>query len=170
MGCRHRFDPDWLRHHLAPEESYSFAILGDLAPLITLGRCWRVYFQLPKDRGRIPVNPCECGGRLYAVDRTDKVWGEAELAKLFAVASKDMATAVILALWTGQRLGDLLRLTWSAYDGKHIRLRQSKTGRAIVIPVGFGLKEILDRTPKRSTMILTNRYGVPWTSDGLVAR
>jgi integrase len=122
--------------------------------------------SVAKDRGRIPVNPCERGGRLYAVDRTDQVWGEAELAKLFAVASKELATAVILALWTGQRQGDLLRLTWSAYDGKHLRLRQSKTGRAVVIPVGFGLKEALNRTPKRSTMILTNSYGVPWTSDG----
>ena len=34
-------------------------------------------------------------------------------------------------LWTGQRQGDLLRLTWSAYDGTHIRLRQSKTGARV---------------------------------------
>jgi integrase len=92
--------------------------------------------SVAKDRGRIPVNPCERGGRLCEVDRT------------------------------GQKQGDLLRLAWSAYDGKHIRLRQSKTGRAVVIPVGFGLKEILDRTPKRSPTILTNSYGAPWTSDG----
>jgi hypothetical protein len=35
---------------------------------------------------------------------------------------------LLLALWTGQRQGDLLRLPWSAYDGKYIRLRQSKGG------------------------------------------
>ena len=43
---------------------------------------------------------------------------------------------MMLALWTGQRQGDLLRLPWSAYDGNHIRLRQSKTGRRIVMPAG----------------------------------
>jgi integrase len=45
---------------------------------------------------------------------------------------------LMLALWTGQRQGDLLRLPWSSYDGKTIRLRQSKTGRGVVIPVGAG--------------------------------
>jgi integrase len=39
-----------------------------------------------------------------------------------------MDLPLLLALWTGQRQGDLLRLPWSAYDGEHIRLRQSKTG------------------------------------------
>ena len=32
--------------------------------------------SVAKDRGRIPVNPCERGGRLYEADRKDKVWGE----------------------------------------------------------------------------------------------
>ena len=35
-----------------------------------------------KDRGTIATNPCEKGGRLYAADRTDKVWGEQEIAAL----------------------------------------------------------------------------------------
>jgi integrase len=35
---------------------------------------------------------------------------------------------LLLALWTGQRQGELLKLPWSAYDGAYIRLRQSKTG------------------------------------------
>ena len=122
--------------------------------------------SVAKDRGRIPVNPCERGGRLYEVDRKDKVWGEAALGKMLAVASKEMEIAIVLALWTGQRQGDLLLLPWSAYDGKRIQLRQSKTGRSVVIPVGGPLKKILDRTDKRSTVMLTNSYGIPWTSDG----
>ena len=35
-----------------------------------------------KDRGTIATNPCEKGGRLYAADRTDKFWGESEIAAL----------------------------------------------------------------------------------------
>ena len=50
----------------------------------------------------------------------------------------------MLALWIGQRQGDLLRLPWSGYDGAHIRLRQSKTGIRVVIPVGGPLKAALD--------------------------
>ena len=89
-----------------------------------------------KDRGTIATNPCEKGGRLYAVDRTDKVWGEPEIADLLSVASSEIKLALMLALWIGQRQGDLLRLPWSSYDGTHIRLRQSKTGRRVSMRAG----------------------------------
>jgi integrase len=72
---------------------------------------------------------------------------------------------LILALWTGQRQGDLLRLPWSAYNGTDIRLRQSKTGRRVVIPVGGPLKTMLDAVPRRSPIILLNSKGRPWTRD-----
>jgi integrase len=118
------------------------------------------------DRGRIPVNPCQRGGRLYAADRSEKIWTEDDIARLLAVASPGLAMAALLALWTGQRQGDLLRLPWSAYDGKNLRLRQSKTGRHIIIPVGKHLKAILDGADRVSTQMLTNDLGRPWTSDG----
>src|SRR3984957_10328893 len=72
-----------------------------------------------------------------------------------------------MALWTGQRQGDLLRLTWSAYDGRTIRLRQSKTGARVVIPVGAPLKAALDATLKRSTIVLASTDNKPWTEDGV---
>jgi integrase len=119
-----------------------------------------------KDRGMIATNPCEKGGRLYAADRTDRVWGEPEIAALLAVASNEIKLALVLALWTGQRQGDLLRLPWSSYDGSHVRFRQSKTGRRVTMPAGAPLKVLLDGTERRSPLILTNSYGRPWTSDG----
>lgn len=99
-------------------------------------------------------------------DRTDKVWREADVASVLAIAGPEMELAVVLALWTGQRQGDLLRLPWSAYDGSHIRLRQAKTGRRVVVPVGEPLKVVLDGAARRSPLILTNTHGRPWTSDG----
>jgi integrase len=62
-----------------------------------------------------------------------------------------------------------LRLAWSAYDGKHIRLRQSKTRVRVVIPVGALLKDALDAATKRSTIMLTTADGKPWTPDGFRA-
>lgn len=78
----------------------------------------------PKGRGRIAVNICERGGRLYAADRAGKVWTEVELDAVRSVASSEMRLALEMALWTGQRQGDLLRLTWAACDGDTVRLRQ----------------------------------------------
>jgi integrase len=75
---------------------------------------------------------------------------------------------LLLALWTGQRQGDLLRLPWSGYDGKYIRLRQRKTGAYVEIPVGAPLKAALDKAAKdkRSPIILTNLDGQPWKGFG----
>src|SRR5664280_3172731 len=119
-----------------------------------------------KDRGLISTNPCEGGGRLYTANRTDKLWRDDDIATFLCSAAPELALALMLALWTGQRQGDLLRLPWSAFDGSHIRFQQSKTGRRIVIPAGEPLRVLLNRTERRSPMILTTKRGRPWTSDG----
>jgi hypothetical protein len=73
---------------------------------------------------------------LYTASRQDNVWTEADISRVLAVAKPEMELALMLALWTGQRQGDLLCLPWSSYDGTHVRLRQSKTGTAVTIRVG----------------------------------
>jgi integrase len=122
------------------------------------------------DRGLVTANPCARGGRLYRGGaRADNIWTAADEAAFIERAPAHLHLPLLLALWTGQRQGDLLRLPWSAYDGTHIRLRQSKTRRRVVIPVGAPLKAALDEATKRSTIMLTNSDGKPWTSDGFRA-
>ncbi|MBY3543615.1 tyrosine-type recombinase/integrase [Rhizobium laguerreae] len=122
--------------------------------------------SVAKDRGRIAVNVCERGGRLYAADRADKIWEAEHIAALVAVAGPEVRLALMMALWTGQRQGDLLRAPWSAYDGKTLKVRQGKTGARVTIPIGPLLKEALDAAPRRSITILTNTKGRSWTEDG----
>jgi len=119
-----------------------------------------------KDRGRISVNPCERGGRLYRGSRAEKIWTADDETAFLKTSPAHLHLPLLLALWTGQRQGDLLRLPWSAYDGTHIRLKQSKTGSRVVVPVGTTLKAALDKATKRSTIILTTIEGKPWTPDG----
>jgi integrase len=122
------------------------------------------------DRGLTTTNPCERGGRLYrGGGRAEKVWTATDEAAFLERAPAHLHLPLLLALWTGQRQGDLLRLPWSAYDGTRIRLRQSKTGTPINVKVGAPLKATLDATPKRCPIILTNSDGKPWTSDGFRA-
>jgi integrase len=130
---------------------------------------WTVLARLlsfAKDRGMISLNPCERGGRLYSGSRRDKIWSEDNIASFLSIAPKEIQLALMLAIWTGQRQGDLLRLPWSAYDGTHIRLQQSKTGRRIVMPAGAPLRALLDTTERRGPVIITNSFGRPWTADG----
>jgi integrase len=117
-------------------------------------------------RRLIDANPCEKGGRIYHGSRKDKVWSPAEEAAFLAVAPDRLRLAFLMGLWTGQRQGDLLALPWSAYDGTHIRLKQSKTGAHVVIPVAGPLKQVLDRTPRLHDRILVNLDGQPWTAGG----
>jgi integrase len=121
------------------------------------------------DRGMIDDNPLKRHGRVYKGSRAESVWSEADEARLLACASPPIALAFMLALWTGQRQGDLLRLGWSAYDGQFIRLRQSKTGVRVTIPVGAPLKAMLDATPRLSPVIVTCSAARPYTSDGFRA-
>jgi integrase len=72
-------------------------------------------------------------------------------------------------LWTGQRQGDLIWLTWASYDSAYIRLRQGKTGKRVTITVGAPLKTALDAAVaagRQTTTILSNTRGKPWTEDG----
>ena len=121
------------------------------------------------DRGLVAANPCARGGRLYRGSRAEKIWTDADEVAFLERAPAHLHLALMLALWTGQRQGDLLRLPWSAYDGRHIRLRQSKGGARVAIRVGLPLKAALDAAVKRSTIILTNSDGKPWSADGFRA-
>lgn len=123
------------------------------------------------DRGITSTNPCARPGKLYRASRSDVIWTEADEESLLKLAPERIRMAYLLAVWTGQRQGDLLRLTWNAYDGAYIRLRQGKTGKRVVIPVSAPLKAALDTAEanRLADTILTTTRGTPWTSHGFSA-
>ena len=116
-------------------------------------------------RGLTLYRPPERVERLYHADRAEKIWTEQDVAAFMAVASDPLQRALVLALETGQRQGDLLALPWSAYDGQWIRLRQQKTGRAVNIPVTRRLRAVLENTPRTATVILTTKRRLAWEGN-----
>ena len=62
------------------------------------------------NRGLVAANPCEDGGRLYRGSRAEKIWTDADEAVFLERAPAHLHLPLLLALWTGQRQGDLLRL------------------------------------------------------------
>jgi integrase len=134
------------------------------------------------DRGLIAANPCRNGGRVYRAFRSERVWSAEIEAAFYAKAPAHLHLALALALWTGQRQGDLLALTWGAYDGKVLRLVQRKTirkkgghaGTRVIIPVGAPLKARLEalrdeRRPAAGEHILLTERSTPWTESGFRA-
>jgi integrase len=127
-----------------------------------------------KDRGLIAVNVCERGGRLYEADRAEKIWLPEHIKAFCDVASPELQFALLMALWSGQRQGTLIEISWQQYDGTHIRMapnkqRRGKKKKRIVIPVGAPLKAALDSRRQAEGAILRNSFGEPWTSDGFRA-
>jgi integrase len=117
-------------------------------------------------RRLIPTNPCASSGKLYQGTRIDKIWTNEDVDCFMQTAPPNLRLAMLLAIDTGQRQGDLLRLPWSAYDGKHIKIRQKKTGQYVPIPVSDALKSALDTAPKISPIMLTSSEGKPWSESG----
>jgi len=117
------------------------------------------------DRGQITANYLRGFKRLYHADRAEIIWLPEHIAAFMKAAPIELQRALILALHTGQREGDLLRLVWSAFDGAWIKLRQGKMRRGgkpgplIEIPCSAALRRMLDGMERISPLILTTKSG-----------
>lgn len=120
------------------------------------------------DRGIIDQSPAT--GIKGVAGQHLPAWTEAALAAAMQGLPEAFRRVAVLAVHTGQRRGDLIALTWAAYDGRVIRLRQQKTRRQLTIPVHQDLKAELDAWKaevRSATTILTSPRGIPWTAQHL---
>jgi integrase len=122
------------------------------------------------DRGEIDRNVLDNIKRVYHSDRADILWLPEHVQAFTAKASPELIAALMLAMHTGQRQGDLRALPWSAYDGERITLRQSKrrkgtAPKTVSIRCTAALRAMLDKMAnnKRGVLILTTPAGRPWT-------
>lgn len=122
-------------------------------------------FNEAKRRGQITRNPLDGFERAYVSNRAEMIWTEADITKFMDKAPLELQQAMILAIHTGQRYGDLIRLRWSDYDGEVIRLVQSKTKAKVPVPVSAALKRMLDEMAKQGPFILTRADGRPWHTE-----
>lgn len=119
-------------------------------------------------RGLIEANRAKGIPRLYKANRSDKSWTEDQVQAFLDTAPAPLKLALVLALETGQRQGDLLVLPWTAVKGDTIELRQSKTRKDVAVEISPILRPYLKeaRAQTRSTTILTRDDGLPWDSKG----
>lgn len=115
--------------------------------------------------GPLDRNVLDGFDRAYDGDRSDKIWLPEHVEAFLAAAEPEMQLALVLALHTGQRQGDILRLAWTNYSGTHLALHQGKSrrggklGRKVTIRCTKALQATLDGLEKRSTLILTTKTG-----------
>jgi integrase len=89
-------------------------------------------------------------------------WPDNLIAKFRETAPPEIRSLMEMALFTGQRGGDCVKMLWSHYDGESIAVVQSKGDVRLSIPVHRELRALLEEIPKRAAVILTTPTGRPW--------
>jgi len=108
---------------------------------------------------------------IHRTNRSDIIWTEDELRRLAAAATPECARAIIVAAYTGLRLGDLIGLTWAEIDfdvGVIERATNKSGGRTLATPPLLPeARAALESAPRVAPRALTSGLGRPWTQSGL---
>ena len=107
----------------------------------------------------------------------NRPWWEREREVVLAEATGGVQATIAIAMFTGMREGDALRLSEPHYDGAWLRWNQGKTGELVEMPVHPRLKAILDpivearrqardRGDPAPLRLVTGIGGRPYTNDG----
>lgn len=99
-------------------------------------------------------------------------WTEDQVQAALAALREPLRRAVVLAVHTGQRRGDLCALRWDAYDGTRLRFTQQKTGQDMDLVVAPVLRAELDAWRREATTltILADGNGRPWHPQHMTAQ
>jgi len=123
----------------------------------------REYYPAPTVRVKLPRVP---------LDREPEFLSDTELSRLIGVLDtyKDVQVANIvrLALLTGMRRGELLRLQWDHVDLKRgfLRIKQSKGGTDESIPLSDAARAVLSSLPRTASLVFPGRTMKKKAADG----
>lgn len=109
------------------------------------------------------------------VERPDldehEAWPEEAVRAFFAAEMSDyIRTAFMLLLYTGQRVGDVVKMRWTSFDGEGIYVTQEKTKTPLWVPLVPELREYLRGLPKRGMTIVSKENGTPLSGKGVSDR
>ena len=105
--------------------------------------------------------------RVHKVAHEHEPWPQDLIERFLCEARPSLRWAVRLALYTGQRRSDLVKMKWSDFDGDSIEVRQQKTGELLSIPCHTELRAELENMPRIADTILVGERGAPLTGSSL---
>lgn len=130
---------------------------GHLVEMLSTIISWAIPREMAGDTNPCAEIPKFVSGEGWAP------WEETDVDHARQHLARHLWWVAALALYTGQRQGDVLKMDWSAISDGAIAVRQSKTAKALWVPIHRDLAAILASVPRRSTRILTNSRGLPWS-------
>jgi integrase len=105
--------------------------------------------------------------RVHKVAHEHEPWPPELIERFLREARPSLRWAIKLALYTGQRRSDLVKMKWSQFDGEFIEVLQQKTGTLLSIPCHKTLRAELERMPRVAETILVGERGAPLTGSSL---
>lgn len=118
-------------------------------------------------------NPCRGVERNKRKARTRYVT-DAEYRAFYAICNPRLQVAMDLALLTGQRQGDILKLRWSKVTKEGIEFKQGKTSKRLLVAMSDELEAVLNRAraflphlPRE--YVLRTEKGSAYTENGFRA-
>jgi integrase len=114
----------------------------------------RMAFDSALQQDILDKNPAKLVKNLARKDKQERrPFTPDELKALLAVAPPDWTTAILIGLYTGLRLGDVIALQWEQVDlsEKTFTLVTQKTGRTVINPIATPLlRHLIKLEPGRS--------------------
>jgi integrase len=117
----------------------------------------------------LDADPTHGVPRVHEVKHEHEPWPQELIERFLSEAKPWLRWAVTLALYTGQRRSDLVKMKWSQFDGEYIEVRQRKTGALLSIPCHKALRAELESVPRTAETILVGERGAPISSITLAA-
>jgi integrase len=111
----------------------------------------------------IPRNPAQKVERERGNPARDRVLSDEEMKALIAAADVDddphARAAVLLAVWTGARKGELLTLEWKHVDlgARMVRQPDSKSGRARLLALPPDAVKMLEKLPRLGPYVIAGK-------------
>jgi integrase len=113
-------------------------------------KCVRMFFKDAMRDKLIAEDPTEFVEAVRREQATElRPFTMSELGAVISVADSEWKSLIYFGVYTGQRLGDLVRLTWQNLDleRNEIRLVTGKTGRRQIIPIAAPLLKHIESLP-----------------------
>jgi integrase len=111
----------------------------------------RMVFKTAKEDGKYHDENPATGVRVAKLRDQDRRRGLTipEIQRILKVANDEWRSLIYFGLYTGQRLGDVARLTWSGVDldRDEIYFVSRKTGRTMIIPIAPPLRAQIEQVP-----------------------
>lgn len=129
-----------------------------------------------KDEGELAQNFAERISKTPKRDFSEVIWTLDEIEAICGEVPVDVAHGVRLAALTGLARADLISLRWDEIKDDAISTARQKTGEQVLVPLYDDLKALLAEIKNHartkgviSMTVLSNRFGKPYSGDGLTS-